>query len=341
MSKDTVLVTGATGYLGNYVVLKLLESGYIVRASVRDLSKEKQLRESFVASSNKSTEEIVKDNLSVFEADITSDANWSEHFDGVKYVLHTASPVSLGPDATTEDYIKPAKAGTLRILKFANEAPSVKHVVLTSSLAAVYTGKDANTPENPYTDDDWTDIEKAGPDQSYSISKTVAEKEAWKYVEGKRFTLTVINPAFIFGEPLKNGTGFSPSLTIIVKQLDGTWEDGAPQIFVNGVDVNDVAQIHVDALTNPRAVGQRFIIHTGETYDTLEIANFLRSELTEEEGKKLPTKLLDVPEEKRRKKRYSSSKKAQEVFNWHPTSFKDAILRTAKDYLANEKAKAT
>jgi nucleoside-diphosphate-sugar epimerase len=332
MSSGAILVTGGTGFVGTYCVIQLLEQGYGVHTSVRDLKKEAKLREVIKANSNLDDETINK-KLKVFEADVTRDEGWAEAFQGVDHVLHVASPFPLTEPEDPNDLIIPAKEGTLRILRFATSFPSVNRVVLTSSFAAVGYGHAERS--KPFDENDFTNLD--GTNVTYVKSKTVAEIEAWKFVKSDANThaqspiaLTVLNPAYIFGPPLKKSPDNSSSLKIIDLLLNGAFADGCKNMYLSAIDVRDVANIHVQALQTPESEGNRFILNTGENISLLEVANILAENLPAEYTKNLPTKELEGTKDT---KRPSTNEKAKRVFNWEPIPFKDALLASAKGLL--------
>ncbi|KAK6456071.1 putative short chain dehydrogenase [Scheffersomyces xylosifermentans] len=279
-----------------WAILKALEQGYKVRTSVRNLSKEKQLRGSLVLSSDKLTKDIVDSNLELFIADLVSDDGRSENFDNVDYVLHIASPFPAAQPEDPNDIVIPAVQGTLRILKAAGKVTSVKQVVITSSFAS----------------------------NAYLQSKTIAEQEAWKYVKDNNvsFDLTVFNPAYIFGPPLKNGTGFPTSLLMLQKLLNGTQKDGVPSLYMSIVDVRQLADLHLEALTNPKAKGERFITHAGPNLSLLEA-------LPEDQTKNLPTKELEGAKDYRKP---SDVSKVKATFNWTPYTIEKSFVDTVEAF---------
>ena len=332
MSCGTVLVTGGTGFVGTYCVIQLLEQGYDVHTSVRDLKKENRLCE-IIKANSKLDDKTVKEKLKVFEADVTEDDGWAEAFQGVDHVLHVASPFPLTEPEDPNDLIVPAREGTLRVLRFATSSPSVNRVVLTSSFAAVGYGHAERS--KPFDENDFTNID--GTSVTYVKSKTIAEIEAWKFVKSVANThaqspisLTVLNPAYIFGPSLKKSLDNSSSLKIINNLLDGTYADGCKNMYLSAVDVRDVAKLHVQALQTPESEGKRFILTTGENISLLDVANILIENLPSEYTKNVPTKEIEGTKDIRKP---STNEKARRVFNWKPIPLKEAILESAKGLL--------
>ena len=167
-SKTRVLVTGASGYLATHCVQQLLNNGYIVRGTVRNLNNEKKVRP--LRSLSHALER-----LELVEADLDNSDSWIAAVKNCDYVLHTASPFPIVAD---EGVVKTAVNGTLRVLKACAKEFSVKKVVLTSSCAAINEGHD---DENRIFDErDWT-IENSPKVLQYPRSKTAAERSAWDF----------------------------------------------------------------------------------------------------------------------------------------------------------------
>ncbi|RYD48089.1 MAG: NAD-dependent epimerase/dehydratase family protein, partial [Sphingomonadales bacterium] len=192
MSK--VLVTGGSGFVGSHVILQLLAAGHDVRATVRNLRREGEVRATLERAGADTRR------LSFAAADLEQDAGWTEAAAGMDYVQHVASPFPLTQPKDETELIRPAVEGTLRVLRAARDA-GVRRVVLTSSFAAIGYGHGAR--DTPYTEADWTDVN--GPAvQPYMKSKTLAERAAWDFVarEGAAIELAVVNPVAIFGPAL-------------------------------------------------------------------------------------------------------------------------------------------
>jgi len=243
----TVLVTGGSGFLGGWCLVELLRRGYGVRTTVRDISREPEARartESAVAAG---------DRLTVLAADLGSDDGWDEAVRGCDYVMHVASPFPPVQPKDPDELIVPAREGTRRVLRAALEA-GVERVVVTSSVAAV--GGSRSRSSAPLTEEDWTDADnpKLTP---YTRSKTIAERAAWDLVEerGEVEKLTVVNPGAILGPVLSDDRSFS--LELIERLLKGM--PGTPRLGYSIVDVRDVADLQMRAMTAPEAGGERFI----------------------------------------------------------------------------------
>lgn len=247
MRMETVLVTGGSGYLGGWCLVELLRRGYRVRTTVRDISREAEVR------ARLEPEVDPGDNLTVLAADLLSDEGWEQAVQGCDYVLHVASPFPPRQPEDPDDLIVPAREGTLRVLKAALDA-GVNRIVVTSSVAAV--GGSTNHASAPLTEADWTDPDhpKLTP---YTRSKTIAERAAWEFVEerGDAEKLAVVNPGAILGPVLSDDRSYS--LELIERLLKGM--PGAPRIGFSIVDVRDVADLHIRAMTTPQAGGERFI----------------------------------------------------------------------------------
>jgi len=243
----TVLVTGGSGFLGGWCLVELLRHGYTVRTTVRDLAKEAEVR-GRVASQVDAGER-----LSFFAADLGRDDGWTEAVAGCDYVLHVASPFPPAQPKDPDELIVPAREGTLRVLRAALDA-GVERVVVTSSVAAVRGG--VTSAPAPLTEADWTDGDNTAL-QPYTRSKALAERAAWDLVDerGEAAKLAVVNPGAILGPVL--GAESSTSLAMVERLLKGM--PGTPRIGFSVVDVRDVADLQIRAMTAPEAGGERFI----------------------------------------------------------------------------------
>jgi dihydroflavonol-4-reductase len=278
-SGGTVLVTGGTGFLGGWCIASLLERGYDVRTTVRD-----QARERAVVDAARAAGADSGNRLTVLPADLTSDAGWAEATAGCRYVLHVASPFPPVQPKNPGELIAPARDGAVRVLRAALDA-GVERVAMTSSIAAIRSDRDSSVAA-PFTEVDWTD----GDDTSrtpYVRSKTLAERAAWQHVRsvGAEDRLATINPGAIIGPAVNDDHSYS--LQAIQRLLAGM--PAAPRLGFTFVDVRDVADLHIRALTDPAAGGERFIA-TDRFLWMPEVATILRERLGDA-ARKVPTRV--------------------------------------------------
>ena len=241
MPNDLVLVTGGTGFVGVHVVLRLLQASYTVRTTLRSLEREAEVREMLRYAGVDAGER-----LSFARADLMHDEGWPEAVAGCRFVHHVASPFPAAPPKDENELIVPAREGTLRVLRAARDA-GVQRVVLTSSFAAIGYGHDRKRT-TPFTENDWSNPDS--PDTpAYQKSKTLAERAAWDFIaqEGRGMELASVNPVGIFGPTLGRDVG--TSVGIIQNLLEGKLP-GMPRIRIGLVDVRDVAELHVRAMTS-------------------------------------------------------------------------------------------
>lgn len=271
-----VLVTGASGFLAQHIILQLLAKGYSVRGTLRSLKRAEEVR-GVLAKHDARAKDI-----EFVAADLSSDAGWAEAVKDCEFVQHIASPFPAVHPKDEMELIRPARDGALRVLKAA-KAAGVKRVVMTSSMAAIAYGHGDKRAE--VSDETmWSNPE--GPDNTpYTKSKTIAERAAWDYVngEGKGLELVAINPTGILGPALS--ADVSTSLEIPIRLLNGK-TPGLPRIGFSFVDVRDVAECHVKAMEIPAAAGQRFLATEGFLWFT-EAADILRKAIPDYD-KKIP-----------------------------------------------------
>lgn len=336
MSNELVLVTGGSGFIASHCIAQLLQAGYRVRTSVRSLARESEVRAMI-----KQAGVDADDRLSFIAADLTSDQNWPEAVQSCSYVLHVASPFSLNMPKNEDDMIVPARDGTLRVLRAA-QAAGVKRVVLTSSFVAVAYGQAAQN--KPFTEENWTNIQ--GDVTTYMKSKTIAERAAWDFVSqpGNKLELTVVNPVGVFGPVL--GKDFSDPIHIIRLILNGS-VPFLPRAHVSMVDVRDLADLHIRAMTCPEAKGQRFIAASDEGLSLQAIASTLKEQLGPR-ASRVSTRLLpdwilrlagrynQTAKNLARELgqiRAANNTKARQLLGWEPRSNSETIMATAQSLL--------
>src|ERR1700761_2380656 len=285
-TEKLVLVTGGSGFIATHCIIQLLNAGYQVRATLRSLGRETEvrnmLREGGVEAGGR---------LSFIKTDLAADDNWQEAVKGCTYVLHIASPTPKLNFKHEHEMIIPAREGVLRVLRAARDA-GVKRVVLTSAIGAVVYGHPNQTA--PYDETAWTNTTKA---PAYQKSKTLAEKAAWEFIEreGRGLELAAINPTGVMGPVL--GGEYSHSIDIIKNLLTGKMA-GCPKINSGFVDVRDVADLHLRAMIYPEANGERFIATAGPSIWLADVAKILKENLgaaaAKVNDKQLSTTLLKV-----------------------------------------------
>jgi dihydroflavonol-4-reductase len=334
---STVLVTGGSGFIGVHTVMKLLAAGHEVRTTVR-----RPDRQADVLAMLSEGGADPDGRLSFVVADLTRDEGWREAVADCDYVLHVASPLSTNVPRDENEMIIPARDGTLRVLRAARDA-RVRRVVVTSSLGAIGYGHKQRA--EPFDETVWTNLdgEDVGP---YIKSKTLAERAAWDFIarEGGGLELSVVNPTGVFGPVL--GPDFSGSIEIVRSLLNGAMP-AVPRIYFGIVDVRDVADLHLRAMTADEARGERFIAASGEVMSILDIANLLRRELGNA-ARRVPriqapdwvvrlaatgVPLLRAAVPMLGKVRRSTGAKAKQLLGWQARSNEEAILSSAESLI--------
>lgn len=336
MKKKSVLLTGVTGFLGSHTTIQLLEKGYEVTGTLRDISRTDEIRQII---SNQCSN---IDNLHFAEADLMDKNIWEHLTKNKDYVIHIASPFPRELPKYEDDLIIPAKTGTLNILK-ASAQNGVKRVVLTSSTGAVVYGKEKNRRIGVFNETDWTDTSNKKDSTPYFRSKTIAEKCAWDFIKNDKsgLELSTICPGAILGPVLEKD--FGTSANIVIKTIDGS-SPAIPKLGFEIADVRSISDLHIKAMESPKASGERFIGAAG--YLTFkEVANILREKYP---NRKIPKTVLpdfavrlfsnidktvkpilvDLGAERR-----INNNKAVELLGWKPIPPKEAVLSCAKSII--------
>ncbi|VFQ75210.1 unnamed protein product [Cuscuta campestris] len=259
LASKTVCVTGASGYIASWIVKFLLQRGYTVKATVR------------FPDDPKRTEHLLsldgaKERLHLFKADLLKEGSFDSVVDGCEGVFHTASPFYHNVKDPQVELIDPAVKGTLNVLGSCAKTPTVRRVVLTSSIAAVsYNGK-PRTPE-VVVDETWWSCPDFCKEMEmwYVLSKTLAEKAAWEFVKQKGIDMVTINPAMVIG-PLLQPT-LNTSSAAILNLINGA--ETYPNLSFGWVNVKDVANAHILALENPSAEGRYCLVEQVAHYSEI------------------------------------------------------------------------
>lgn len=328
----TVLVTGGSGYIAGETIRQLLAKGWTVHTTVRNLAREAELRPLLGGT---------PETLKFFAADLVDDKGWAEAMAGCSHLCHMASPFPPDVPKDEDELIVPAREGALRALRFA-KAAGVKHVVLTSSAAAVAYG---HPPEKTqYTEADWTN-ENAPGVQPYIKSKTIAERKAreWVAAEGGDMAFCTINPVAVLGPVASND--FAASVETFVQLLSGK-VPACPDVGFCLVDTRDCAALHVLALEAPADAirGERFIASSGPFFKIIDVARVLRERLGPD-ARKVPTRVMPnwlvrlmarfMPPLRQLlgelgRTRATSSAHAQQVLGWRPRPPEDTVADCAR-----------
>jgi dihydroflavonol-4-reductase len=324
----TVLVTGGSGFLGGWCLVELLNRGHRVRATVRDLAREPQVR---AAVGSEVADAAGR--LELFAADLNDDAGWEEAASGCDHVLHVASPFPAAQPKDPDELIVPARDGTLRVIR-AGLAAGAERIVVTSSVAAV--GGGAPLSASPLREDSWSELD-APSLTPYARSKTIAERAGLDLAreEGALERVAFVNPGAILGPALSGDRSFS--LQMVERLLGGM--PGLPRIGFSIVDVRDVADLQIRAMSSPAAGGERFIAVNRFAWMS-EVAEILRDRLGPA-AEKVPTRRIpdllvramaifdpgvrSIVGQLGRDLTYSSEK-AESLLGWSPRPIEETIV---------------
>lgn len=329
----TVLVTGGSGYIAGFLIRQLVGQGWTVHTTVRSLAREAALRALLA---------VDADRLKCFAADLTADAGWAAAVAGCSHVAHLASPLPVGVPKDANELIVPARDGALRVLRAA-KAAGVGRFVMTSSVAAVAYGRGRGV--HHFTEADWTRLEVPGI-SPYIQSKTIAERAArdWVAADGGAMAFCSINPSVVLGPVWSDD--HSASVMLVRLLLNGRMK-ALPDIGFGVVDVRDVADLHVRALTAPGLAGERFIA-SGRFMKLAEVAAVLREGLGPQAAR---VGTLTVPDWLVRvaarfnplaravvgelgSVRHQDASHAKAVLGWQTRDERDSILDCARSLIA-------
>ncbi|CZR56737.1 related to flavonol reductase/cinnamoyl-CoA reductase [Phialocephala subalpina] len=278
----STLLTGANGFVAAHILNQLIASGHTVIGSVRSLSKGQAILASHPE---------YKDHLSFVEiSDYAKEGVWDEVFKNneIDFVVHSAAPLLDGEGNTDfeRDFLKPSVDGGLELLKSASKyGKNVKAIVVTGSVNAMTTGMDIN--ERTFNSSAWLPLTIADAIKaqhayiSYCVAKAESEKAIWKYVEENKpsYTVSVLLPSLIFGPPIhtvKDLKKINYSSDVFYSLFNGTYEVVPETSFPSYIDVRDLAEAHIKALTAPEVANRRFLVG-GKKYSSQIAVDALKS----------------------------------------------------------------
>jgi dihydroflavonol-4-reductase len=336
MKNKSVLLTGITGFLGSHTAIRLLEKGYMVTGTLRNMERAESITKVIASHTDK------VHHLELVEAHLEDQLIWQELTKGKDYVQHIASPFPRKLPRNEDEIILPAELGTLNILR-ASAANKVNRVVMTSSVAAIVYGKAPEELSKIFDENDWTNEQIKNDSTPYYRSKAIAEKAAWKFIKqaGTETEFTSILPGAILGPVLEDDFGTSANL--VIKLLDGS-SPALPKIGFDIIDVRSVADLLIKAMEMPQAANQRYIASSGylsfkdialllkqhfpgRKIPTTELANFLVRIFANFDATLKPI-LPDLG-----KKRKLDISKAIKELQWEPGSVQEAVISCAQSVI--------
>ncbi|KAJ4975362.1 hypothetical protein NE237_000468 [Protea cynaroides] len=258
----TFCVTGATGYIGSWLVKCLLQRGYSVHATVRDPEKVSHLLSSWNGG----------DRLKVFRADFQEEGSFNEAVEGCHGVFHVAASMEFGVPATgdVESYVekkilKPAVKGTLNILQACLRTKSVKRVIFTSSISTITAKDDAGRWKSTVDESCQTSADHVWNLKAsgwvYVLSKLMSEEAAFKFANEKGIDLVSILPTTVAGpfftssvpasvqvllSPITGDPVLYPILSAVHSRLGS----------ISVVHVEDICNAHIFLMEHPAAKGR-------------------------------------------------------------------------------------
>ncbi|CAN1835579.1 Dihydroflavonol 4-reductase [Linum perenne] len=267
--QKTVCVTGASGFIGSWLTMRLLEQGYAVRATVRNPDDEKKVKH-LVELPNANT------HLTLWKADLSVPGSFDDALHGCVGVFHVATPMDFESSDPENEVIKPTVEGVLDIMRASVKSKTVKRIVFTSSAGTV-------------------DI------QEHQRDKTLAEKEAWKYAKENKLDFISIIPTLVVGPFIM--PSMPPSLITALSLITGN--EAHYSIIQNGhfVHLDDLCNAHIFLFEHPNVEGR--YICSSDDINIYKLAEFLAQKFPEYN---IPTKFEGIKREELKDVRYSSEK---------------------------------
>ncbi|KAK6918517.1 NAD-dependent epimerase/dehydratase [Dillenia turbinata] len=274
LEKGVVCVTGGTGYIASWLIMRLLERGYVVHTTMRPNPEGKQRDISYLTNLQGASER-----LHIFYADIDKPDSFKEAIDGCTGVFHVAHPVVFTGKEPVEVLTKRCMEGTQGLLKSCLDSNTVKRVVLTSSVATLaYSGKDDELLDESF----WNDLYffrsfnniLAAP---YVESKTMQEKAAWEFADKNGLDLVTVLPSLVVGPFLTPQIPFSLSMALaMIFGNKNLYED---IVRTQTVHIDDLVNAHIFLLENPDAKGR--YICSSHQQSIFEMSEFLSTRYPE------------------------------------------------------------
>ncbi|KJJ31293.1 putative NAD dependent epimerase/dehydratase [Aspergillus flavus AF70] len=341
MASETVLITGASGFIATHIVESFLRAGYNVRGTVRSERTANRVRYAF---------QEYKEKLSfVIVSDVVAAKAFDEAVEGVTGVIHTAAPFQTEVEDKERDLLQPAIEGTINLLdSIKRNGHQVRRVVHTSSFGDILDASKGDRPGHIYTEADWNPmtyaeaLSESTPDVvSYCAGKTMAEHAAWDFMatENPSFDLVTICPPYVFG-PVKNATTSLVNLNTssmdvyrLMSPMSKPSHAVPPTLVWAWADVRDVADAHLKAFEVPEAGGQRFLVAQGR-YSYQRIADILRDKVAEVRDR-VP---LGKPRSGMGDVYGIDASKSENVLGLRYRPLEDSIVDAARSYLKLEQA---
>ncbi|XP_057975736.1 dihydroflavonol 4-reductase-like isoform X1 [Malania oleifera] len=281
---ETVCVTGAAGFIGSWLVMRLLEHGYVVRATVRDpgnMKKVKHLLELPKATTH----------LTLWKADLAEEGSFDEAISGCAGVFHVATPMDFESKDPENEVIKPTIEGMIGIMKSCLKAKTVRRLVFTSSAGTV----NIQEHQQPVYDETcWSDMEfcrsKKMTGWMYFVSKTLAEQAAWDFAKEHNIDFISIIPTLVVGPFLMSS--MPPSLITALAPIT-PGNEAHYSIIRQGqfVHLDDLCNAHIYLYEHPKAEG-RYICSSHDA-TIFHLAKMLSQKYPEYN---VPTTFKDVDE---------------------------------------------
>ncbi|KAL2895060.1 Cinnamoyl-CoA reductase 1 [Bienertia sinuspersici] len=247
MKGGVVCVTGASGFIGSWLVQLLLNRGYSVHATVQDINEKKETDHLLAL------EGADEERLKLFQMDLLDYNSIIAAVKGTDGILHLASPNVIGQvQDPQKELLEPAIKGTKNVIMAAKEV-GIQRVVVTSSISSIVPSP--NWPADvPKSEDCWTDEDYCrNKGLWYPLSKLWAEKAAWEVSKDQGIDVAVVNPATVLGPILP--PVLNSSVGAILALLQGSTETYA-DFYMGCVHVKDVAMAHILLYENKSATGR-------------------------------------------------------------------------------------